>query len=242
MSDRKRSIGVLASFTVCMVLTGCHHNNVAAAPPAAPLPPARPTATLSADQASIARGQSTMLRWQTANASSVHIGGVGTVAASGERQISPAESTTYRLDATGAGGEADASARVTVTNPYAAPSASQENNAELFARNVRDVYFDYDRYAIRIDQMPNLEADATFLRQHPGVSVLIEGHCDDRGSEEYNLALGAERADAAKKTLERLGIASSRIKTVSYGKERPFCSQDNEQCWQQNRRGHFNSQ
>jgi peptidoglycan-associated lipoprotein len=235
-----KRMAILASLAGCVAAAGCHHNNTAAAVPQAPPPPAAPTATLAANPANIERGQSTTLSWQTANASTIHINGVGDVAASGEQQVTPHESTTYQLEAKGPGGQAGASTRVTVTAPYVSSNSQpQLSDAELFARNVRDVYFDYDRYNIRTDQMSNLEADAQFLRLHPNLSVLIEGHCDDRGTLEYNLALGAERAEAAKKTLVRLGVASDRIKTVSYGKERPFCSQDNEQCWQQNRRGHF---
>jgi peptidoglycan-associated lipoprotein len=101
------------------------------------------------------------------------------------------------------------------------------------------VFFDYDRYNLRADETPVTQNDAAFLAQHPNVRVVIEGHCDDRGSEEYNLALGASRADTVKNALEQQGVSADRIKTVSYGKEKPFCSQDDEQCWQQNRRDHF---
>ena len=78
-----------------------------------------------------------------------------------------------------------------------------------------------------------------FLSQHPSIKVLIEGHCDDRGSEEYNIALGTSRAESVKRALVQEGIAADRIRTVSYGKEKPFCTQDDEQCWQQNRVDHF---
>ena len=79
----------------------------------------------------------------------------------------------------------------------------------------------------------------TFLKQHPNIDVLIEGHCDDRGSIEYNLALGTSRAETVKQTLLQEGVPADRLKTISYGKEKPFCSQDDEQCWQQNRVDHF---
>jgi len=101
------------------------------------------------------------------------------------------------------------------------------------------VYFDYDKSGVRSDQAPVAQNDAAFLAQHPAINVVIEGHCDDRGSEEYNLALGDSRANAVKNALLAEGVTADRIKTVSYGKEKPFCSQENEQCWQQNRRDHF---
>jgi peptidoglycan-associated lipoprotein len=84
-----------------------------------------------------------------------------------------------------------------------------------------------------------VQADARFLNQHPNINFTIEGHCDERGSTEYNLALGDNRANAVKNALAQAGVNASRIKTISYGKEKPFCTESNEQCWQQNRRGHF---
>jgi peptidoglycan-associated lipoprotein len=84
-----------------------------------------------------------------------------------------------------------------------------------------------------------VQGDIAFLQQHAGVHITIEGHCDSRGSTEYNLALGDNRAGAVKNALVQGGIAADRIRTISYGKERPFCTEENEQCWQQNRRGHL---
>ena len=83
------------------------------------------------------------------------------------------------------------------------------------------------------------EADADFLDSHPSYKVVISGHCDERGSEDYNMALGSNRADGVRDQLVKLGIASNRIKTISYGKEKPFCDEPSEKCWQQNRRAHF---
>ena len=110
---------------------------------------------------------------------------------------------------------------------------------EMFAQNVKDVFFDYDKYDIRPDAAEQLAANATFLTQHPNMRFLIEGHCDERGSTEYNLGLGDNRANSAKEALVRAGVSADRIRTISYGKEKPFCTESNEQCWQQNRRGHF---
>lgn len=84
-----------------------------------------------------------------------------------------------------------------------------------------------------------LKADADFLASHPNYKVILSGHCDERGSEDYNMALGSNRADGVRDQLVKLGIAGSRIKTISYGKEKPFCDEPGEKCWQQNRRAHF---
>ncbi len=230
----------LATLIAAALLLGGCAKKVAQAPPPPPPPPQAPTVSLAASPDTIQQGQYTMLTWNTQNATNIEITGLGTVPASGTRAVTPADSTTYQLTAKGPGGEREASARVTVTRAVASsqPGLSDE---ELFARSVKDVYFDYDKYVIRSDQQPVTQLDAKFLQDHPNLKILIEGHCDDRGSEEYNLALGDNRANAVKAELVKLGISPDRIKTTSYGKEKPFCSQDNEQCWQQNRRGHFNA-
>ena len=116
------------------------------------------------------------------------------------------------------------------------PSPSDE---DLFAKNVKDVLFDYNKAEIRSDQSPTAASDAAFLAQHPSIKVVVEGHCDDRGSEEYNLALGTSRAESLKQVLLQQGVSADRVKTVSYGKERPFCAEDNDACWQRNRVDHF---
>jgi peptidoglycan-associated lipoprotein len=104
---------------------------------------------------------------------------------------------------------------------------------------LKDAFFDYDKSDLRDDARTALASDAEWLKKYRTVQFLIEGHCDERGTSEYNLALGDRRANAAKEYLSSLGVDASRIKTVSYGKERPFCTQSAEDCWQQNRRGHF---
>jgi len=110
---------------------------------------------------------------------------------------------------------------------------------ELFTREVQDAFFDLDKADIRGDARDALSKTAQFLRSYPQIKVNIEGHCDERGSTEYNLALGDRRAQAAKDFLVSLGVPADRMQTVSYGKERPFCMDHNEACWQQNRRAHF---
>jgi peptidoglycan-associated lipoprotein len=235
-----RMWGLLVSaLGMIMFLGACHKKAAPPPPPPPPAPPA-PTASLSANPNTIDKGQSTTLTWQTSNATDVSIDGIGAVDTSGSRQVTPAESTTYRLVAKGAGGTQEATARVTVNAapppPPPAPSATEE---ELFAQNVHDIYFDYDKSNIRADQQSALQGDAQFLQQHSGIHITIEGHCDERGSTEYNLALGTSRADSVKNALIQAGVGGDRIKTYSYGKEKPFCTESNESCWQQNRRGHF---
>jgi len=102
-----------------------------------------------------------------------------------------------------------------------------------------DIFFDFDHYAIRRDAQPVLEANARRVKQEPGESLLIEGHCDERGTLAYNLVLGEKRAKAAKRYLEDLGVPASRLLTTSYGEVKPFCKAHNEECWQYNRRAHF---
>src|SRR5262250_2642655 len=103
---------------------------------------------------------------------------------------------------------------------------------------LNDAFFDFDQADLREDARSVLAADAQWLKKHPSVQVLIEGHCDERGTAAYNLALGDRRANAAKEYLVSLGMDASRIRTISYGKERPFCTESTESCWQKNRRAH----
>lgn len=102
-----------------------------------------------------------------------------------------------------------------------------------------DIFFDFDQYAIRSEARSGLEADATALKAHPSRTIVIEGHCDERGTMAYNLVLGKRRAQAAQRYLQNLGVPVSQIEIASYGKERPFCTEHSEACWQSNRRAHF---
>jgi peptidoglycan-associated lipoprotein len=225
-----------------LVSAGCRHQVAKEIPPAPAVapPPAQPTVTLQASRSDISRGQSTTLRWSATNATSVKVTPeVGSVAAEGATSVTPAQSTTYIATAVGPGGSATSSAHVTVSVPSPAAAAPQPSLEELFTKEVRDAFFDYDKANIRDNARSALAKTAEFLRSYPQIAVVIEGHCDERGSTEYNLALGDRRSDAAKDFLVGQGVASDRIQTASYGKERPFCTQGNEQCWQQNRRAHF---
>jgi peptidoglycan-associated lipoprotein len=120
--------------------------------------------------------------------------------------------------------------------------ATQSNivpgSAEDLRVNVGDtVHFAYDKYDIQDEDRAILQRQAAWLGKYPAVRVSVEGHCDERGTREYNLALGARRANAVKEYLVSLGVSAGRLDTISYGKERPMCSQSNEDCWAQNRRG-----
>ncbi len=103
----------------------------------------------------------------------------------------------------------------------------------------KDIYFDYDKYDVREDAKQTLRAVADYLRKNTAQKVLIEGHCDERGTSEYNLGLGDKRSRSVKDFLVSLGVPSARIDTISYGKEKPVCSEHAEDCWAKNRRGHF---
>ncbi|HUK55355.1 MAG TPA: peptidoglycan-associated lipoprotein Pal [Nitrospiria bacterium] len=117
--------------------------------------------------------------------------------------------------------------------------ASKPMNVGLSGQSLHDAFFDFDKSQIRNDAQRSLQKDAEILNHNPGLKVRIEGHCDDRGTEEYNLVLGSHRAEAVKQYLVTLGVDASRISTISYGKDKPFCSQHNPTCYQENRRGHF---
>ncbi|MEP7013589.1 MAG: peptidoglycan-associated lipoprotein Pal, partial [Acidobacteriota bacterium] len=102
-----------------------------------------------------------------------------------------------------------------------------------------DVYFDYDQAELSSATRDRLAANAKFFQDHREFQVTIEGHCDERGTNEYNLALGDRRANSVKQYLGSLAVAADRIRTISYGEERPFCSESEESCWHENRRAHF---
>ena len=213
-------------------------------PPAAETAPATtspaPMAQFTASADHISAGDQVTLSWRTSDATSVSIDGIGDVPTTGVKSVTPSSTTTYHLVARGAGGSTDATALVSVT---AAPAVSVPSTSmsaeEEFKANVQDAFFDYDTYDVRSDAQATLSHDASYLASHPNVKVVIGGYCDERGSDEYNLALGQNRANAAKSALVTAGVAGDRIRVVSYGKEKPFCSESTEECWQQNRRAGF---
>ena len=124
--------------------------------------------------------------------------------------------------------------------PVAAPVAPSiiPGSAQDLRVNVGDtVHFDYDKYAVLDADKATLQRQAAWLAKYPNIKVTIEGHADERGTREYNIALGARRANAVKEYLVSLGVSAARVDTVSYGKEKPICAESTESCWAQNRRG-----
>lgn len=216
--------------------------------PTGPAPNAPVIDLFVAEPTSIEKGQPSNLRWSVSNAANVSIdGGIGPVSPSGRRAVYPASTTTYTLTATGTGGTQTASATVTVVTPPPPPqpeSRSKETFGELAAR-LRDLHFDYDKSDVRPEDQSILSSDASALKtifaRFPSSNIIIEGHCDERGSAEYNIALGDRRASGTRDALVALGVPGDRLRTVSFGKERPICTEENETCFQQNRRAHFNA-
>lgn len=239
MSVRSLRIASILASTFALTLAGCARKTPVAttAPPPPPAP--SPSATLTASPDVLQRGQQVKLFWSTDNATDISIAGIGQVAAKGSTSVSPQSSTTYVLTAKGPGGAKEATARVTVNLPPPTTAAAQPTDEEIFTRNMQDVFFAYDQSTVPSDEDSAIQHDAKFLAGHPYLKLLITGHCDERGSEEYNLTLGDSRADVVRDQLERMGVSADRIRTISYGKEKPFCTEETEACWQMNRRAHF---
>jgi peptidoglycan-associated lipoprotein len=241
-------------FVLSALLTfGCHKKTVANTPP--PPPPVNPapstpapTITLRAQPSSIDRGGSTTLQWEARNAATVTITPeLGSVAVTGTRSVTPASSVTYTASATGPGGTATDTARITVNIPAPAaaddeprrPTVTGTGLAAEFRDKVKDIRFDYDKADILPEFVPVLQGNVTWLKANPNVRFTVEGHCDDRGTEEYNLGLGDRRANAVKEFLVSQGVAANRMNTVSYGEEKPACREETETCFAMNRRAHF---
>jgi peptidoglycan-associated lipoprotein len=235
-------IYIVPALALVLMAAACAKKKPAPPPPPPAAPPPAPTAMLTANPNSINAGQASILTWNTDFATDISIDGIGKVDPKGSMKVTPSESTTYRLVAKNDTGSREATARVTVTPaspPPTTSSTSSESDAMMFSQNVKDIFFDYDSYEIASQYQSVIQADARFLQQHPSMTFVIEGHCDERGSIEYNLTLGEYRANAAKQALVQAGVSATRIRTISYGKEKPFCSESTESCWQQNRRAHF---
>ena len=252
-----------AVFAVVLMLsvTACKKKAPAPPPPpppkaeVAPPPPPPPAAArinnFGAEPATIQRGQAATLAWSVANSTDIAIDNtIGAVQANGMRQVFPTNTTTYTLTARGAGGDDTRSATVAVTVPPPPhpppPPAPKVSGSDLFTRlfgNTGDALFDYDKSDIRDDARQVLTGDADKLKQifstDPTFSVVLEGHCDERGSAEYNLGLGDRRATADKDYLVQLGVPGDKIRTISYGKDRPICTAADEVCYQRNRRAHL---
>jgi peptidoglycan-associated lipoprotein len=258
VSSRKKTIALLG-LSLLLVVAGCKKKVVAPPPPPPPAPvkesppppptPAPVVSQFSAEPTSIQRGQSSTLRWEVSGSvTSVSIDqGIGTVQNTGNRRVTPTDSITYTLTASGPGGTSTGSATISVGTPPPAvitPPASRPDPLDVQINSkVQDALFDYDKSDIRDDARDVLTRDAGaikgILADFPNAVIIVEGHCDERGSAEYNLGLGDRRASAAKDFLVQLGVPESRLRTVSFGKERPQCTDANESCYQRNRRAHF---
>src|SRR6266436_4320997 len=243
MNSASRSLyraGLLVALAAAVFTFGCGKKTVAPTPKttATPPPAATPTVTLQASPTSVNKGESATLSWNSTDATQLSIApDVGAVTAQGSTKVTPSDTTTYTITATGPGGSASATAAVNVAAPPPPPPPPAPEPD--FNQEVRDAYFDYDKADIRPDARTALSTTADFLKKNPSIKVTVEGHCDERGSTEYNLGLGDRRANAVKQYIVSLGVAADRVNVVSFGKEKPFCMESNEACWQQNRRGHF---
>jgi peptidoglycan-associated lipoprotein len=217
-------------------------------PPPPPAPAAARIVNFSVEPSSIQRGQAATLAWTVANATDITIdNGVGAVQANGNRQVFPANSTTYTLTARGSGGTDTRSVTVEVTAPPAPPpppaAAPTISGADMLNREAADALFNYDKSDIRDDARQTLTRDADLLKRifaaDSSFTVVLEGDCDERGSAEYNLGLGDRRSTSAKDFLVQLGVPADKLKTISYGKDRPVCTEASEDCYQRNRRVHL---
>lgn len=239
MTQSEKRILFSAALALAMVVNGCGPKPVK---PTVQTPPPQPkpiTATLSASPTTIQRGQSSTLTWTSENADNVTLQGAK-VDAGGSQSVSPTRSTDYHLIATGPAGTQDATARVTVIEPTTTTTTTTtQTDEQIFNASVQDIYFDYDRADLRSDAQQSLARAAQVINQHPNWRIRIEGNCDERGSTEYNLSLGEERAGAAKQALSQGGVTADRLQSISYGKEKPACTESTEDCWQKNRRDHF---
>jgi peptidoglycan-associated lipoprotein len=212
----------------------------------------RPTINnFTAEPSTIERGQSSTLSWSISNATDMSINsGIGAVQSQGQRQVFPTNTTTYALTVRGPGGTDSRSVTVTVSTapappPPVAPNTPRLSSQDMLAQQAQDAFFDYNKSDIRPDARDALTHNAGLLKQifaqDPNFTVVVEGHCDERGSAEYNTALGDRRAASSKDMLVQLGVPGDRIRTISYGKERPQCTEATEDCWQKNRRAHLSA-
>jgi peptidoglycan-associated lipoprotein len=254
----RSSAAILLALTLALMVAGCKKKAPAPAPPppspppkveTKPEPPPAPRInSFTVEPASIERGQSATLRWTVVNATDISIDqGIGSVGGSGNRQVFPSNTVTYTLTARGAGGQDSRTATVEVTSapppPAPKPKPPSISGVDILRSETQDALFDYDKFDIRDDARQVLTRNADVLKRifagDPSFTVVVEGHCDERGSSEYNMGLGDRRATSARDFLVQLGVSADRLKTISYGKERPLCTDANEDCYQRNRRAHL---
>lgn len=237
---------------------GLGHNTENVPPPVAPAPPSQVALTCSVNVAQAAPGETIQVVGQAVTLPSTQdvsytwtttggvVSGAGhivnidtTNVAPGSYQVSGHASLVSNPSIGG-----DCSTTFTVApraeqpesgNIAAAPGVSDED----FRNNMKDAFFDYDSYSLRPDAQQAIQQDATYLNAHPDIQIVIGGYADERGSAEFNLGLGLNRANAARDALVNLGVSASRMEVITYGKEKPFCTEANEHCYQQNRRAQF---
>jgi len=239
---RNRILVPTVLLVTLFAVAGCKKKVIPPPPPPPPpiVVPTAPTAILTASPTVITEGDQIQLSWKTTDATSVTIDGIGDVPTSGVKTLTPAATTGYHLVAKGAGGSVEATASVTVNpKPVVVVPVKPVDPEVEFKANVQDIFFDYDKYAVTDTAQAALSKAASYLVSHADIKVVIGGYCDERGSDEYNLALGQNRANAAQKALVTAGVPADRLRIISYGKEKPFCTESTEDCWQQNRRAGF---
>ena len=264
MMKANAKLMLLGMTLATLIGTACKKPPPPAPPPApktivekTPEPPAKPSVeSFTAGPSTVTQGSPSSLRWSVSNATDISIDqGIGTLtSANGSRSVTPSVDTTYTLVAKGLGGTTSASVTVNVRpadKPIAIPPPPPTKTvtrtfSESVTQDLKDAFFDYDQFTLRDDSRSVLTQDSDVLKSiissFSGGNVILEGHCDERGSGEYNLALGDKRAQSALDFLRGLGVGTDRLKTVSYGKDRPQCTEATEDCYQKNRRVHFSPQ
>ncbi len=253
----KRGLVISLNLVLCLglvlVSSSCKKKSQATARPPAPPAPylndrpsttkSSPTIELKASPSTIERGSQTTLSWTSTGANSVLIdGGIGNVAETGTLVLSPRESTTYTAIAKGSDDDTRASTRVTVVDrkdPSVVSSDLEGLQRAIEEGKVRPVFFQYDLAELSPEAKRILTENARWISQYPAAVAIIEGHCDERGTEEYNLALGDRRSQVARDYLLGLGVVAGQLEALSFGEERPFSACHEESCWKQNRRAHF---
>ena len=254
---RTKNVALQGSFVALLACIGCSKPvsiRSSAPPPSAPEPSRAPAPVASrptilgfnVEPSSIEPGQCASIRWNVKDATEVTITPeVGRVGEAGNRCVYPIRETRYKLEAKNETANAAAVVSVSMIHfpPAPEPSSAENAPARRLATDAPDVYFDYNSVLIRPEARESLSHTyyvvQAILKEYPKGHLVIEGNCDERGSAEYNLALGDQRAATVRDFLVGLGAPGERLETISWGKERPACAEHSEACWQQNRRVHF---
>lgn len=247
---RRAALIAAAMFWVALTTSCPKADSPVRLPPSpAPVAPSKPSIVIfSAEPTTISKGQVSSLRWSVKDAASVRIdNGIGQVRPEDHVEVSPTDTATYTLEAMSGTESTVAVAKITVLKPTSGAEGTEadlhRSRAEFLTSQLHDVHFEYGKGEILREDQSILEKDAAVLKNifqnDPELVVTIEGHCDERGSSEYNLGLGDRRANFIREYLVGLGVPESKLGTLSYGKERPVCVEATEHCLAQNRRAHF---